>query len=272
MELYVTIMAGGLGKRMNSTIPKVLHPIITKTGEMIPMIINLIRNILMVKPLKILIIVGKYKNLIDATMTQYLSLDELNQCHYIIQDNPLGTGHAIRQTLDFLKLYPNGINLILSGDVPLITNETIQELFNTFIYSGKSLLITGFEPDNINGFGRIINNNNSFLEIVEDQDCTPEQRKIKLCHAGIYMVLISTLFQYIPQITTNNKSGEYYLTDIVKIMNLDQKNKIHLMIIPPNKTIEFLGINTIEQLNAINIQLKSNYGLILDNIIVKSYK
>ena len=109
MDTIVIIMAGGLGKRMNSDLPKVLHTVHNK-----PMLCHVIEQSLALNPYKIFIVVGKYKNIIEQT------IGELNnKVDYIVQPEPLGTGHAIQCCRDELLRYPNKKVLILSGDVPL---------------------------------------------------------------------------------------------------------------------------------------------------------
>ena len=116
-ELIVIIMAGGLGKRMKSDIPKVLHNIDNK-----PMLVRVIENSLLLNPKKIMIVVGKYKNIIKNTIEQYISLDKIE---FINQPNANGTGDAIKCCRNRIYEYKNHKVLILSGDVPLISSKTM---------------------------------------------------------------------------------------------------------------------------------------------------
>ena len=111
-KINIIIMAGGLGKRMNSSLPKVLHLINNK-----PMIVNIIETVLMLNLNQIFIIVGKFKDIIQTTIEKYIVSDLIE---YVIQEEPLGTGHAIQCCYNNLLLNHNLKTLILSGDVPLI--------------------------------------------------------------------------------------------------------------------------------------------------------
>src|SRR3989304_10164889 len=117
--MYIIIMAGGLGKRMKSDIPKVLH----KVGEM-PMLVKIIKTARELKPDKILVIVGKYKDMIEDTLKQYIDMKDIE---FIIQEESLGTGHAIQCCKFYFEKMGNESLLILSGDTPLLTVETIKD-------------------------------------------------------------------------------------------------------------------------------------------------
>src|SRR5439155_866224 len=102
-KLYITILAGGLGKRMNSTIPKVLHEVDKK-----PMLVRIINEVLLLNPFKIILIVGEFKNIIEATLKKYINIDYIE---FVLQKIPLGTGNAVLYSLEYLP--ENGINLII---------------------------------------------------------------------------------------------------------------------------------------------------------------
>jgi len=120
--ICVTIMAGGLGKRMNSTLPKVLHEV-----NGIPMIVRIINNVLELNPHKIMIVVGQNKNAIKDVVSSQISFPNIE---YVSQDEPLGTGHAIKCTLGHFTEHEGDMtNLILCGDTPLLTGNTLKELY-----------------------------------------------------------------------------------------------------------------------------------------------
>ena len=154
-KINIIIMAGGLGKRMNSNIPKVLHIINNK-----PMIVNIIETVLQLNLNKIFIIVGKYKNIIQETISNYINS---NNIEYIFQEYPLGTGNAIQCCYNKLLFNHNYKTLILSGDVPLIKLNTLKKMINL----NKDCLILTSDIDNPHGYGRIIRKENKFVKIQE---------------------------------------------------------------------------------------------------------
>lgn len=240
-NLTVTILAGGLGKRMKSDIPKVLHCV---RGE--PMIVRLIKEVMILNPDKIIIVVGKFKKIIS---------DEIN-CHiqnapivYVDQENPLGTGHAVKCTLSELSSCDN---IILNGDVPLLRAQTIMEIYGDYLQKTSKMMITSIYLDNPTGNGRIIQNSNGkFNAIVEEKDCTDEQRLIRLVNCGIYICSSELLHKFIPLITNNNAQNEYYLTDLVKLY-VKTKGLVDLHILDQKREIEIYNVNTKEQLIQLN--------------------
>jgi bifunctional N-acetylglucosamine-1-phosphate-uridyltransferase/glucosamine-1-phosphate-acetyltransferase GlmU-like protein len=243
-NLIITILAGGSGKRMNSELPKVLHLV-----NGIPMIVKLITEIINLNPYKIIIVVGKTKNIIISTIEKYFNVNNLNII-FAEQLIPLGTGNAVLSTLDILE--DNFINLIVNGDNPMLTVETINSAIKNFIINNSQLQITSIYANNPTGNGRIILYENEFHKIIEEKDCTDEQKKINLVNCGIYVANTNILKKYIPQINNNNAQNEYYLTDIVEICKNTNAIKITLFIIDKNKELEIININTREQLDHLN--------------------
>ena len=243
----ILIMAGGLGKRMNSHIPKVLHLIKNK-----PMIVHIIETCLKLNIYKIGIIVGKYNKIIKDTIEKHINLDIIeSKINYIIQDEPLGTGHAIACCKTFLEKMPSNINnvCILSGDVPLITNKTINNLLNNTEFS--NIIIAHL--DEPNGYGRMVIENNKIIKIVEDKDCNNEEKEIKFINSGIYSFNIKVLLQYIDKIDNNNKQNEYYLTQIFELF---VKNNIPINYQIVENIIEISGINDQQQLHNLENYIK----------------
>ena len=244
-NLLISIMAGGLGKRMESNIPKVLH----KLGNY-PLIIHIINTCLKLKPKKILIIVGKYKDIIEREILQYIDESNIeNYIEYVIQKKALGTGDAIKSCIHIYKNNINCTNLILSGDVPLINEGSLKKLIKISKESG--ILIN--ELENPKGYGRIIMNNKDFIKIVEEKDCNDEERKINIVNSGIYCISCELLVKYLPLISNNNKQNEYYLTDILEIIKNNENSKINLMLLEKNRIYEVLGINNKQQLEELEI-------------------
>ena len=236
-DLFILIMAGGLGKRMNSDIPKVLHLINNE-----PMIVKIIKTANRLNPKKIIIVVGKFKEIIKNKISEYIDLTNIE---FIDQDEPLGTGHAIMCCSKYLSNYLNSKTLILSGDVPLITENTLNKIIN----NSKNVTIATSKVDNPYGYGRIVLNNNIFEKIVEEKDCNDLEKDIKIINSGIYIFNTEILIKNINFINNINKQNEYYLTDIFSII----KNKnINIDLYNIECYNEILGVNTSEQLNYLN--------------------
>ena len=235
----ILIMAGGLGKRMNSKLPKVLHKIKDK-----PMLIHVIETSKKLNPIKIGIIVGKYKKNIYDCMIEY-NINMAN-IEFINQDIPLGTGHAILCTLPFLENYKNNICFILSGDTPFIKSETLQFMMNKI----DDAIILVSKKENPFGYGRIVIENNRCKKIIEEKDANEIEKKINIVNGGIYGFYIPILFEYLPKINNNNSQSEYYLTDIFEFLEKDKKS-IHIHVLSIENQFELLGVNTIDQLNAL---------------------
>lgn len=247
-DLVVIIMAGGLGTRMKSNIPKVLH----KLGG-IPMINHILHNLQklgnIIKLIQILIVVGKYKEQIKEAVEQYT---ELSNITFIEQAEALGTGHAIQCCIGNLIKYPNSNTLILSGDVPMFSINSMFNLVNN-LDKARIVITTNNNPI---GYGRIIIKNDKFERIVEHNDCSSEQLSILKVNCGIYAFNTDILCKWLPFINNNNKKREYYLTDIVEIIKREENSEIELYDLPKDKMIEVIGVNTISQLNELSELIK----------------
>ena len=245
-KLHVLILAGGLGKRMKSDLPKVLHKLMDK-----PMLVRVIETAFSLSPEKIFLIVGKYEPIIRETLAQYISLDNIV---FVNQTEALGTGHAVQCALpELLQLPQNDKILILSGDVPLLKEDTMKSLFLS--NCSVNLLTTIYE--NPHGYGRIITNDKGqFLKITEEKDCNDEERKVKEVNAGVYSFNVELLRENLPKISNNNAQQEYYLTDIFEIILQHVKVEIGLIKLPKERCLELIGVNTKEQLEELENKLK----------------
>ena len=239
-KLYITLLAGGMGKRMQSDLPKVLHQV---KGEV--MIVRLLNQVVQLNPDKILIVVGKFHEIIRNEINKFINDDRII---YINQEQPLGTGDAVKCTLSEFN-EPNIINIILNGDVPMLQYQTIKEIYDYYLTQQSNFLITSINLTNPTGNGRIILDvDNNFKEIVEEKDCSDEQKLITLANCGIYILCSDVLTKFIPLIKNNNAQAEYYLTDLVKIYKEIMNKKIDLLILDSEKEIEIYNVNTKEQL------------------------
>jgi len=241
-KLIVTILAAGEGKRMNSDIPKVLHMFKDK-----PMLARIVQTALSLNPQKIIIVTGKHHELIRDTLKRYI---DINSVHFVNQQVPTGTGDAIKICLPLY--HSDSLSLILNGDMPLI-NKKLLEKFIENSYQAN-ILVANFE--NPTGYGRIVyDSNKEFTEIVEEKDCTEEQRKITIINSGIYLIDSKLLKKYIPMIDKNNVQGEYYLTDIVKLIKHNTNISIDTYLIEKDENKFISGVNT--QLELTKLELLS---------------
>jgi bifunctional N-acetylglucosamine-1-phosphate-uridyltransferase/glucosamine-1-phosphate-acetyltransferase GlmU-like protein len=247
-DIITIIMAGGLGKRMNTNIPKVLNLLNEK-----PLIYYVIKQALQINSKHILIVVGKYREQIKTEIELLFTEEECSRITYINQqeiniDNVLkvqGTGDAIRSCLYFFinnNISFNTKTLILSGDVPLIQMRTIRQLLE----KENTLLITKLEKPT--GCGRIIlSDDDKIKQIIEEKDCSEEEKLINLVNCGIYNLSVKLLLDCIPKITNNNKNQEYYLTDVVEIAN-NKGFSLNYYQLPKKNNYEIININTQEDL------------------------
>lgn len=235
----VLIMAGGLGKRMNSDLPKVLHEL-----NGLPLIVHVVKSALHMDATSVIyIIVGKYREQIENIINKHFMKSDY--IRYINQPEPLGTGHAIQCCLPVLQQYDlNSRILVLSGDVPFFSTQSMREVIQ--IQSKATIVATQMEEPY--GYGRIIQSHqlshNSALQIVEEKDCTDEEKLVKLVNCGIYAFKNEFLCQNLPKINNNNAQQEYYLTSIFS----GGEGNVGLFEIPAEKQYEVCGINTSEQL------------------------
>ena len=210
------ILAAGLKLNHKTKLPSVLDNVNGK-----PWLYYHIKQALTIKSTHILIVVGKYRNIIEPIIEPYFV--GMRQIHYIdqIEDSihntikTRGTGDAIKCCLPFLLsnriLFETSV-LIIHGNGSLLSINTINKLLST----ANSILVA--EVEDPSGYGRIImNTDNTIAKIVEDKDCTPEESSIKLINYGAYNIHLGVLNKFIHDITNRNKRKEYYLTDIVEI-------------------------------------------------------
>jgi UDP-N-acetylglucosamine diphosphorylase/glucosamine-1-phosphate N-acetyltransferase len=225
--MKIIILAGGEGKRMNSSLPKVLH-----LYKGVPMIIRILQASMGINPEKILLVVGKYKQQIKETVESYFSSANII---YVNQTEPKGTGDAVLSCFPYFE--SSSDVLILNGDMPLVTSELLAEIVKT----PNSIAIANVEKETATGYGRIIyDKDGKIVCIREEKDCSPEEKKITLVNAGIYYFSEILLKKCVEQIKPNKITGEYYLTDIIAMCD------VHPYVVQNTTLVK--GINTQEEL------------------------
>lgn len=229
MSLNIIILAAGRGTRMKSDRPKVLHELSGKA-----LLDHVITAAQPLSPENIYIVIGYGADHIkDYFENKYKNLN------WVIQTDLLGTGDAVKHVLPHLN-NPNAKALILYGDTPLVSAQTLQKLMSTSD-SAELGLVTA-HVDNPFGFGRIIRDSkNNITAITEEKDASPEQKKITEINPGIYLTSVKNLSEWLPQIKTQNKQKEFYLTDIVAMADA-------ITSITVENPHEVLGVNDLEQL------------------------
>jgi bifunctional UDP-N-acetylglucosamine pyrophosphorylase/glucosamine-1-phosphate N-acetyltransferase len=253
-RLNVVILAAGLGKRMHSTLPKVLHPLAGK-----PLISHVLATARTLLPGKICVVYGYGGELVP----QVINDDELI---WVKQDPQMGTGHALLQTLPHLD--SNGVTLVLYGDVPLTSVETLKKLIATSAESILALLT--LELDDPSGYGRIVRNSegHGVIAIVEEKDASESEHQICEINTGIMVVPNQFLHNWLPKLENKNSQKEYYLTDIVKMAVTDG---VKVDATHPEHAWETLGINSKVQLAALErIYQDETAGRLLDQGVTLS--
>ena len=236
-NLAVIILAAGKGTRMNSDLPKVLHLVNNQ-----PMILNVVQTSHKINANPIIAVVGyKHQMVKDA-----LNKESIN---FALQKKQHGTAHAVSQCKNQLKNF-NGNVLVLSGDVPFISSQTLRELIKTHIESSSKATVLTCELNNPYGYGRIIKNRNNTLgKIIEHKDANEKELEEHEINTGIYIFDSIELFIILPKIKNNNQQKEYYLTDVINIL-LDNNESVFIQ--KTTKVNEIIGINTLEQLENAN--------------------
>ncbi len=203
-HIAVVILAAGKGTRMKSYYPKVLHPVLGR-----PMINYVVDATLSLKPFEIIPVVSHQRELVEKHLTNNFG----HIFKFVHQKNPLGTGDAVKWAVKHLTDLVDTV-LILSGDVPLIT----EKMLNNLLEQHKSqITITTIELEDPKGYGRIVREGERIIKIVEEKNANGEEKKIKEVNAGIYCFDKSFLLKYIDRLTPNELTKEYYLTEIIDI-------------------------------------------------------
>ena len=227
------ILAAGMGTRMKSKMPKVLHTVCGK-----PLSKWVIDASKAAGADKVCAVVGHKAETVKEVLGDV--------CEFALQAEQKGTGHAVMQAIDVIK-NSKGEVVILNGDTPLITAETINKAIEYHKNNGNQATVITAILDDATGYGRIVRDNDgSVLKIVEQKDASEEEKKINEVNSGMYVFDAQSLVYALDKITPNNAQGEYYLTDTLEIL-LSAGKKIGGYAISDNDEIR--GINDRVQLN-----------------------
>ncbi len=235
------ILAAGIGKRMHSKKPKVLHRILGS-----PIISFVVRTAQMLGTDEIIVVVGKDSETLEKELG--------NGLRYAVQSIPKGTGDAARCGLDAVK---SEHVLILCGDVPLLTEKTLMQIMHLYEQTSSDLTLLTCHMDDPYGYGRIIRDERGGITgIVEQSDATDAEAQIQEINAGVYFGSTNEISGALQHISVRNNQGELYLTDVIGVMIEAGKTVTAHMI---KEQDEIMGINTKVQLARARVIVRNRW-------------
>ncbi|MFF3924333.1 bifunctional UDP-N-acetylglucosamine diphosphorylase/glucosamine-1-phosphate N-acetyltransferase GlmU [Paenibacillus lactis] len=205
MKRFAIVLAAGQGKRMKSKLYKVLHPVCGK-----PMVGHVLQTVQQVNCERSVVVVGHGA---EAVRT-YLQ----DAAEYVLQEEQLGTGHAVKQAKDLLG-GEEGSTIVICGDTPLVTSSTLENLLKLHESNNAAATVLTAHMDNPKGYGRVIRGgDDSVQRIVEQKDCSPAEDAVTEINTGTYCFDNKKLFAALEKVTNQNAQQEYYLTDCIGIL------------------------------------------------------
>ncbi len=240
-NLYALIMAAGKGTRMVSNRAKVLHSL---CGT--PMLRMIYRSAAALEPENIFVIIGYDAERVRDSLGGY-------PARFIIQREQLGTGHAVITARDQLEACRGGDLLVLFGDTPCITPETLKKLVEHHRRSGAATTLLTVQVPNPFGYGRIVRDTHNRIQaIVEEKDASPETKRITDINPGFYCFQISPLLESLEKLSNDNAQGEYYVTDLIDIQRKEGRSVNAIL---HEDWEELRGINSRGQLAELSLSL-----------------
>lgn len=252
-DLSIIILSAGKGSRMKSSLPKVMHQIAGRS-----MLDRVIDQAIKLNPRDISLVIS---NELEKYQQQIIDNHPFFNFNFIIQEQRLGTAHAVSCALNFYKESSFKLSskvLILYGDTPLISAETLAKML--LAIDQNKICILAFENDQLNSYGKlIIDQHGNLKSIVETKDATDQQKAIKLCNSGVMAINSEALLQLIDQVKNDNLAKEFYLTDLIKIAQNHHYKTTYIK----TSNQEVLGVNSLEELAIIEEitqdQLRKNF-------------
>jgi len=233
MNLDIVILAAGKGTRMGSPLPKVLSNLAGR-----PLLAHVLDTASKLKRCKLHVVVGHEAKKVKQAFSSNKKIN------WIKQSKQLGTGHAVKQALKHVR--PNSNVVILYGDVPLISENTVQRLAKL---ASKGPALLTFNKENPTGYGRIVRGSrNKVQAIVEEKDASPLEKEISEVNSGIMAFKAQDLTRLIGKIKNNNKAKEFYLTDTIEEA---YREKLNIQSLKLTDIDEALGCNTLEELQTL---------------------
>lgn len=239
-NIYAVILAAGKGTRMKSDTAKVLHK---ANGKPLLSYVLKAAEDLVDAPY---VVIGHQADIVKEIFKD-------RKINFILQKEQLGTGHAVMQVEPFI-LKKNSTVLVLNGDTPLITSSVLKELLKFHEQNKPSATVMTAKLDDPAGYGRIIRDADGYLlKIVEQKDATPKELEVNEINTGTYCFSGEDLFRALNEVRPENAQNEYYLTDVIGILNKNGKKVCAYCVKDPYCA---LGVNSIEQLEKISNILK----------------
>lgn len=243
-KLKTVILAAGKGTRMKSDLPKVLHTI-----DDIPMAVYVGNAARAAGSDELCYVVGYKREQVEAALKS-------DDTVFAIQDEQLGTGHAVKCASEFIG--ENGQVLILCGDTPLITGNTLADFIEYHRANGNAVTVLSAVLDDPTGYGHIIRDAaGEFVKSVEHKDATDEEKLVREVNAGMYVFEAASLVSALKELKSDNAQGEYYLPDTLEIIKArGEKAGAYIL----DDTDEIMGVNSPEQLEAAKAVIKKRNG------------
>ncbi len=230
----IIILAAGMGKRMKSDKAKVLHEIFGK-----PMIMYVVETAKKIAGNDVILVIGHQDDKVRKVVSEDANVI------FALQKDQLGTGHAVSCALPYLPDHTQEV-IILCGDVPLLTFETVMRLLKDHIMAKRDISLLAVKINNPKGYGRVLFDEKMNVSgIVEEADASAKQKSIKTINTGIYCVKKEILFDSLKKIKSDNVQGEFYLTDVVELGY--REGKVVGVLIGDDSE-ETVGVNTIHDL------------------------
>jgi bifunctional UDP-N-acetylglucosamine pyrophosphorylase / glucosamine-1-phosphate N-acetyltransferase len=225
------ILAAGLGTRMKSALPKTLHPVLGR-----PMVAHVAATAEAAGLGPVVVVVGPEMGAVADAVPRH---------RIAVQDDRRGTAHAVRQTQEALQGF-DGTVVVLYGDTPLITAETVEHLIRVREEQAAGVAVLGFCTAKPGGYGRLIVDGDGLHAVVEAKDATAEQLRIDLCNSGVMAFDGKRMWEWLDLIGSDNAKGEFYLTDTVALARADG----YRCVVVEGDEAEFLGVNSRAELAA----------------------
>jgi len=242
-DVHVVILAAGQGTRMKSQLPKVLHQIAGRS-----LLEHVLQTANAVAPATVTVIVGHGADQVRK------SVGIRPNVGFAVQEPQLGTAHALQQAESRLA-ERQGTVVLLSGDVPMLSADTLRRLLDAHHDAGAAATVVTSIVDRPYGYGRIVRSRGRIARIVEERDASPAVRQIREINSGIYAFDLAPLFEALRAIASQNAQGEYYLTDLVAIYRRRKKPVETLMVANPD---EIRGINSRSELAEVSRIVRQN--------------
>jgi len=240
------VLAAGLGKRMKSDLPKVLHPALGK-----PLVVHVLGQLAPLHPVRIVIVVGHREELVRAAL-------ERREGSFVAQSPQLGTGHAVQTAWPEVERgAEKGAEaiLVLAGDMPLVRTMTLRRLLERHVAERNAVTFLSGEIDDPAGYGRVIRDRRGdFVKIVEEKDATAAERKVAEVNSGVYVFQRAPLLDSLALLRADNTQKEYYLTDTLAIL---KGRGMRVGVVMASDPRELFGVNTPEQLEQVEETLRA---------------